>query len=145
MAALASEKNVESCSVLARLVPAQTFLVHKIHFLGYVYKDATLFKKCQHISFLKRSDKLRGYFYGMEVRTLRVPDTSTRGVTVKNSEFTILVLGRVVSCSDNWQEEDFAVLLYVSDPCRLDRGTVRGKDLRGGSNAGNCRYVLKAG
>lgn len=78
MAALALKRTVDNWTVLSGMVSVQTFLVHIMHFLGCMYKDAPLFAMCRYISLLQWPDKVAGSFYDMDVGTLLVFDTSAQ-------------------------------------------------------------------
>lgn len=56
-----------------------------IHFLGNVYKHATLLAMCRHISLLQRSVKRRGRFFIIEVDILLALDTSEQRIAVVKS------------------------------------------------------------
>lgn len=85
MSAQEFKRRVDSWTVTARPVPIQTSLLRIIHLLGNVYKDATIFAKCQHISLSASSDRWQGRLYSKNVATLLALDASAQDITLKTS------------------------------------------------------------
>lgn len=70
MEAISSRIVTQSWEVPADLDPLQTFPVHIMHFVGNMYEDGALYEKCRHIPMLQWSEKWRGQFYIMGIKSL---------------------------------------------------------------------------
>lgn len=55
------------------------------YFFASVYKDVNVFEKCSIMSFSGGSEKWCDPFYGMNIETLLVLDSSAHEMTVHNS------------------------------------------------------------
>lgn len=104
IADLLSSRRVESWTLWTGLVPVQAFLLHIIHLLENMYKDATLFEKCQHIPLSRWSDKQPDRFYSMDAGTFPALHTSAHGIPVRKSATSHADAGLGYFLSDSWKK-----------------------------------------
>lgn len=83
MSAIASTRRFDSGNVSLGSFAIQTFPMHMIHFVGNIYKHATLFINCLRAPCLQRSDKWYGCFYITELKFHLVLDRPAKEITVK--------------------------------------------------------------
>lgn len=114
MPAFESKRRVESWIIPTGLAPMQTFPIHVTHRLGYLYKDATLFKRFRHIFFCNDLISVEGVLPHGCGSASSPWHISSKSHGEKVGNFTSWIWAGVVCYLNNWQKwvYDITVALW---------------------------------